>query len=213
MHEGRGLISRGGIDLLGYSMGGGIATVFAATFPEKVLSLNLCAPVGFPSLRRSTSLLSMTLVSQVPTFISMYAIGKYIVGAPYSGQEEFSRNSVVFKDLAKKWDERQKHEKCLQWSLVSTIQNFPMGELGRYHKIIASEALFPILILWGTCDSVVPFQKEEVENSIPMADIRLYKNGGHGCILDDTDWTVKQLCSINQLSPNTRRKWFNRKKK
>ena len=165
--------------LAGCSMGGAIATTFAARFPSKVKSLSLVGPAGFhlpgnPSIYDEALAGSNifhirspadfeTLQSRIfrkspmlPTCIKEYMILKAI------GDREW---------LAKIFDELLDMD-----SIKSGKISLEQAALNHLCK----EINMPVMLFWGRHDSILPWQTAPfVEELFPRARVHIFEEYGH----------------------------------
>jgi pimeloyl-ACP methyl ester carboxylesterase len=136
------------VNVVGYSMGGAIATYFTARHPEKVRRLGLIAPAGFP-----------VNSGAVETWLSVPVLGDWLMAVFGRGilREIMStpeNQGRAVADIVKKYEVQMRFEGYLR-SLLSTIRNFPMGEMEKEYQRVG-KANVPVLAIWGDGDAVVP---------------------------------------------------------
>ncbi len=150
------------VNLLGYSMGGGIATVFASRHPERVRKLALMAPVGFmPEPSGSNALL---LVPVVGDWL-MGMIGERVL---VGGLEETAAAGTTPPYFVDRFREQFRYRGCTR-ALLSSMRNYPMGRLKNEYETVARLGI-PTLLIWGSLDAIVPFAgNENVRAAIPAA--------------------------------------------
>ncbi len=136
------------INLVGYSMGGGIAAVFAGTHPERVKQLVLMSPIGFiPEQEGMNSLLSYPIIGKW----IMTVIGKNTL------IDEFDKH-VANGDAPKEMGDRFKEQfqyAGVEQAFVSTLSNYPMSNMESEYKQLG-KARMPKLMIWGAKDAVCP---------------------------------------------------------
>jgi pimeloyl-ACP methyl ester carboxylesterase len=137
------------VHVVGYSMGGGIAAVFAGRHPERVQKLALIAPVGFmPEYSGGEALL---LIPGVGEWL-MSMVGKTSMIATFQEEVDHRVATPVMLDLFK----RQFRYKGWSSALLSTMRNFPMSGLQEDFEKVGKLDM-PKLLIWGTKDTAVPF--------------------------------------------------------
>lgn len=145
----------GDLTVIGYSMGGIIATAFAANQPERIRDLVLLAPAGmktagFSMLRR---------ISALPV------LGEWLMLAVYPGilrrglQAEANLETTVpgINDL-------QKAE--LDWrgfipAVHSSIKNILTESFQPKHRTL-KDAGVPVMAIWGRTDAVIPIESADL---------------------------------------------------
>jgi len=161
------------IDLLGFSLGGGVATTFAARHSERIKKLILVAPIGM-SLPRY----------RLTHFLSLPGLGGWICAFPIrkkliSNFRKAAKKGYVSNQM-KLLFERQFNYRGTTDALLSTLRHFPMGQLGEEYDTIGSHSI-PTCILWGTNDIVVPYSlHKDVLEHLPGAKFESIEDGGHG---------------------------------
>lgn len=146
-HQGIG----GGITLLGYSMGGSIATVFAAAEPERVGRLILLAPAGVIHAPGRLA----ELARRVPV------LGDWLMLA-LSGAElrRSARTQSGPPDVVADFAERQAIETGRRGYLpavLSSSRNMLAETLEEEHRALAALGV-PVAAIWGQDDTVIPIR-------------------------------------------------------
>ncbi len=164
---------RNPIDLVGFSLGGGIAANFAHKHPDQVRNLLLIAPVGISSPRY---LLNHALA--VP------GLGEWIAAVPMKRQlirsleKDFLAGDV--STTAFSYYKEQFNYLGTSQALLSTLRSFPLGGLEQVYRQLSS-ADFPVLVLWGQNDRVVPFKlMAKLKGLMPQAVYHEIGGAGHG---------------------------------
>ncbi len=163
------------IYLLGYSLGGGIATVFTSRHPEWVKKLILIAPVGFvPEFSGRNKLVLIPVLGDW----LMAVIGKKNL---LSSFQEDANRGLVSNEIVKKYAE-QLHFKRYRHALLSTMRNYPMQNLSREYKILGEKDI-PTLILWGTLDSTVPYSgASKIQELFPKSKLATFEGVEHSIV-------------------------------
>lgn len=136
-------------DLIGLSMGGGLAMHYVDRYPEQVGKVVLFAPVGFNDLPGASWLMRMP------------GLGEWLMRL--SGEKTLLKGVLrqLGDDPAAKerfrqaYDEQLKYKGCTR-ALLSTLRYGPLAhQEGVYHR--AGKQSRRGLLFWGTEDDVVPF--------------------------------------------------------
>ncbi|MFH1985048.1 MAG: alpha/beta hydrolase [Pseudomonadota bacterium] len=164
----------GPVRLVGLSMGGAIATIFAARHPEKVDKLVLVAPAGFPVTLPFTSKL-----------VRLPVLGSYLMKAVGDRSLIKSVRSSLyapekFPEYIEKFQEQLIY-KGYKRAIVSTLRHFDLNNqraafesAGRHPR--------PVLVFWGRQDAIIPFEhSEKVLKAMPRARLVPIDDAGHGC--------------------------------
>src|SRR5690606_11907680 len=132
------------VDLVGYSMGGAIATVFSARHTERVRSLTLIAPAGLGVARNENAelltrpLIGDWIVRLFGTRIFYSAASQEAVSAPNPGAFLSGFN-------------RQLEYRGYGDALLSTMRHYPLtGADAAFAEVGASGK--PVLAIWGEAD-------------------------------------------------------------
>eukprot|EP01102_Stenamoeba_stenopodia_P018621 TRINITY_DN6860_c0_g1_i1.p1 TRINITY_DN6860_c0_g1~~TRINITY_DN6860_c0_g1_i1.p1 ORF type:complete len:331 (+),score=65.04 TRINITY_DN6860_c0_g1_i1:67-1059(+) len=168
-------LSNAKLSVVGLSMGGAIAGIFADAHPEQVENLILVAPAGLP--------FHLPLVAQIATAPYIGDMFTWLV-APLRIRWGFQTSYVQYRDhpaslaVTRETFERQmKYNPNFPWALLSTIRYFPLRGLQSTFERVSKHSR-KTLIIWGTEDNVVPYSncaalqkiiKDAMVLSIPKA--------------------------------------------
>ncbi|MBX3507275.1 MAG: alpha/beta fold hydrolase [Parvibaculum sp.] len=160
------------VDLVGYSMGGGIVTVFAARHPERVRSMTLIAPVGLGKLSNErTEMLMRPLIGD--WIIRLFGTKMF-----YAAAADEAKNIPNPGPLLAAVN-RQLQYRGYGDALLSTMRNYPLETADSYYATVGASSI-PVLAVWGEADEVVPFgQAEKLMELVPQAQLRSYSGMGH----------------------------------
>lgn len=158
--------------IVGYSMGGATATIFAARHPERVRSLTLIAPAGLGvSTNENVELLKRRFVGD--WIVRMF--GLKIFHAEAAEQSKYAPNPARFlADFDRQMDYRGYGD-----ALLSTLRNYPLtGADAAYAE--AGQSRRPVLVIWGEKDETVPFANaSRLMTMMPRAKLYSYAKLGH----------------------------------
>ncbi|WP_099827819.1 alpha/beta hydrolase [Oceaniglobus indicus] len=133
----------GRIDLLiGYSMGGAIATCFAAETPERVGRLVLLAPAG---LFHNAGVMA-DLATRIPL------LGDWIMMVPGG---VLMRRGIRGDDALVRVQRAQTRRRGFLPGVLSSLRHMLAVNLGGEHRAIRAAGI-PTLALWGEDDTVIP---------------------------------------------------------
>jgi len=183
--------------LIGLSMGGYVATRFAANYPERIIKLVLLAPAITP--------VAMPFAARLITY-------------PYIGKFLFNRFGLNMM-LKRLHDERFKNDfqditmfptliddlvERVEWSLLkkphfptmfhSTLCNFPFltGALELVDDLAKHDV--KVMLIWGTKDAVVPYSTHNmVLERHPKAELVTLEGIGHALIFEAYEDVVKNV--------------------
>ena len=153
-------------------MGGAISVIFADRHPEKVSSLSLIAPAGFPIEEPFAIKLAKAPI-----------IGDYIMtvlGDPIIiiGQARAFVKPETFPEYEEKFKVQMKY-KGFNQSLLSTMRYMYMNQLSDVYDRVGKQNK-PVLLIWGNNDQILPFQNnEKVKSAIPHVEFHEIEGAGH----------------------------------
>ena len=162
-------LDRHGIErahLVGHSRGGVVAFLVAAKVPERVASLTLLAPGGCGEAIAADALAAFAAAGTRDEIASALA-------ALYAPARPSRR--VIDEEVAHRRDARVV-------PVLKTIRAAmtPDGRQGLLKLSLLADAPFPITVLWGERDAVLPVaQAGTVRDAIPRATIRILPDRGH----------------------------------
>ena len=175
------------IDLVGYSMGGIIATRFAACWPQRVRSLILLAPAGLPSLRKQKfpGILDVVLsVPGVPELLGASVVEKGCSRERYA-KEWTNVTESRFEEQFFSQRRRMRTEPALSRVVGSSLLHMPWGEMGPDLVSLRKHVSLPVIVVWGSEDGVVPVTgAKEIKSLLPRTLIRILKDLGHAAPIE-----------------------------
>jgi len=180
----------GGISLLGYSMGGSIATVFAAAEPDRVERLILLAPAG---MKHTPGKLA-EFAQKVPV------LGDWLMLA--LGGRQLRQGALAQAgpaDIVAEFADRQALEISFRGYLpavLSSQRNILAEELEADHRDL--EALgVPVAAVWGQDDTVIPISAmgklAEWNRSARQA---VVPGAGHGLAFSHASEVIEALATV-----------------
>lgn len=160
------------VDIVGYSMGGGIVTVFAARHPERVRSMTLIAPVGLGKLSNErTEMLMRPLIGD--WIIRLFGTKMF-----YAAAAEEAKSIPEPGPLLAAVN-RQLQYRGYGDALLSTMRHYPLENAGEFYATVGASSI-PVLAIWGEADEVVPFDHApRLMELVPQAQLRSYPGMGH----------------------------------
>jgi pimeloyl-ACP methyl ester carboxylesterase len=164
---------RAGYDLLGYSMGGGIVTQYAALRRDRIRKLILVAPIGFLANRPNW-------IARWPVIgdLVMFVLGGWSLrrGAVKAGKAEGVDAELI------ELQRRETRFAGYTAAVLSSVRHTVYADLREAHRILLDRDM-PILALFGSADDVIPIenamQLREVNRSAQIVEI---KGAGHGLV-------------------------------
>lgn len=161
------------VHLIGLSMGGLIASAFAARRPERIASLVLIDPSGAKALDASWALrfaripiLSEIVFGQLGERILVNSAAKDLYGPVLVArlQEQF-RSQMRYKGFTR--------------SILSTIRNDMLGAHLDIYRALGKLDL-PTLLFWGRNDRTIPFEQSGLlRQTMPNVELHVIEDCGH----------------------------------
>lgn len=178
---------KGDITVIGYSMGGVIATAFADTHTERVRELILLAPAGIKT--RGFGLLRR--ISLIPV------IGYWLMLAVYPGILRRGINSeaglpVTVEDI----NGMQLAE--MGWrgfipSVHASIKGILTDNFETAHRKLHDLGL-PVMVIWGRQDDVIPIEASELlRNWNPDVETHIIDDAGHAVTYSHTNIILEHI--------------------
>lgn len=175
------------VTLLGYSMGGAIASAFAAHAPERVKQLILLAPAGMGHL----SGLPITLARDVPV------IGDWLFLLLYPLQ--LRRGITAEADLLSTvadigtLQQIETTRRGFFPAVLSSLRGLLRHPLSDAHATIAASGL-PVLAIWGAQDAVIPLQAHDtLAEWNPQARQHVIDDAGHALPYTHTEAVLEAI--------------------
>jgi len=194
------LFSELGVDskviLVGMSIGGCVASIYAAHHPDRVDKLILIGPSG-----TSKPLIAKLISIPVVGYALYSMFGKQHMLNKISSDrfsDNFADSSQVDPQILDMlvtktiWQIDQK-EGYLD-AFHSTLANFPINDCIRYFEEIGKHPEMQVLLIWGKQDTVVPFVNSEIlRTCIPHSILIGIDNAGHAVLLEKPPETNQHI--------------------
>ncbi|WP_288195448.1 alpha/beta hydrolase [uncultured Pleomorphomonas sp.] len=165
------------VNLLGASLGGGIAIAFAGAHPDRIISLNLIAPEGGGEDGE-----------RVNDLLLLPAIGDWIFRVPgpriLQGMMADANNDNPSAQRGMvAWMQEQTRYRGYGDGILNSIRN-TLSNHGLSWQPDALEAIgrsgVPVIAIWGTKDMIVPFaHSRELQSRIPQLQLVPLSGQGH----------------------------------
>ena len=161
------------VHLAGYSMGGAVATIFAARHPERVASLTLIAPAGLGVAPQGGAMALLRAPVIGDWLVRIF--GPRLFGKGAAREAANAPDPAGFVNSFR----QQLAYRGYGEALLSTIRHYPLSGAIQFYEE-AGKAGRPVLVVWGEADSVVPFtHAPKLVNLMPQATLYSYPNIGH----------------------------------
>ncbi|ABS63184.1 alpha/beta hydrolase fold [Parvibaculum lavamentivorans DS-1] len=160
------------IDLVGYSMGGAIATIFTARHTERVRSLTLIAPAGLGvAMDDNVELLKRPLLGD--WIVRLFGTRLFYSAAAQEAKS--APNPGAFLEGFN----RQLEYRGYGDALLSTMRHYPLAASEASFAKVGRSAV-PVLVIWGEADEIVPYEySTRLMELMPEAQLRSYPAAGH----------------------------------
>ncbi|KAJ8652167.1 hypothetical protein O0I10_012225 [Lichtheimia ornata] len=177
-------------NVVGISLGGGIATSFTAFYPEIVNKLVLIAPAGLMDSEKDLPLYGKLLKLSMVRSLSQQSWFKWVAhkGVAHffkTSRTKESRTSPDFNRLATAvFSQFQGHSGFFR-AFLSTVMDYPLDDLhDRYQKIGQQNPNLPVLVIWGDEDKTVPFRHApRLQQYIPQSQLLRFDGAGHDVLI------------------------------
>ena len=160
------------VDLVGSSMGGAIAVIFAARHPENVRKLVLISPAGFP-----VNVPVAGQIGRLPVVgdYLMYAFGNPIMNRLF--KDNFSKSDKL-SAFSEKFRQQTRYV-GFKRALQSTLRNFNLDNQKTAFEAVGKQGR-QVMLIWGREDKIVPFSNNEmVRATIHDVDFHALDVAGH----------------------------------
>lgn len=177
----------GDITLMGYSMGGAIATCFAAAHPDRIRQLVLIAPAGMGVKAGWLT----RVIAGVPV------LGDWLMLAGFSGSHkratERERDLPTSVEGIVDLQQRELQFKGYIPAVLSSLRGILSKSLEAEHKALAKRGV-PVLAVWGRMDDVIaeraPGQLAEWNRHARQ---EVVETAGHGLVYTHTEFVLAAL--------------------
>lgn len=137
------------ITLFGYSLGGGIATAFAAQHPEKVRQLVLLAPAGM--IKNTTRLADF--ITKTPVIGNWLMLALFAHGQRKTAKAE-RRTSGSAKGVSQLMLRELRYKKYIA-SVLASMRGLLSETLQEEHNAVHLAGI-PVLAIWAREDKIIP---------------------------------------------------------
>ena len=160
------------VDLVGSSMGGAIAVIFAARYPEKVRKIVLINPAGFPfNLPLAGHIIRLPVVGDYLT----YAFGNTLIR---KSLRDYFYKLDKLSALSEKYNEQTQYI-GFKRAILSTLRNFSLDDQKTSYEVVGKQKR-QVMLIWGMEDKIFPFgNSEKVREAIPGIDFHGLEATGH----------------------------------
>jgi pimeloyl-ACP methyl ester carboxylesterase len=186
------------LTLVGFSLGGNIAVIFAERHPELVNGLILISPGGFPLPKTSRGFFNLLRLPGVGEYFIRLLGGKM---SDPAGQVSDLYDQALLPGYVERLKGLERYKGTLSASL-STIRHFPIQGLESSYRAAADSGK-PVLCIWGKEDRVVPFATaEKVMAAMPRVELLAIEQAGHASHYEKRDVVNAAILSfLRRIAP------------
>lgn len=185
--------------LVGYDLGGAVATGFAARYPHLCVSMTLIGPLG---IKYKAPLHEGSFQTKYFGEISMAKQKKYI---PNYQEEDFfntdpdaAHRYLIDRQIAMShW--QIKNTPGYLGALLSTYRNFPIRNMDELFAAVGRHGR-KVLVIWGNKDQICPYNKciNAMEESFPSGTVVDILDCGHNCVFEKFEDVVTELLNFHR---------------
>jgi pimeloyl-ACP methyl ester carboxylesterase len=181
-------------NLVGYSMGGATATIFAARHPERVRSLTLIAPAGLGTASSpQVDLLKRRVIGD--WIVRMFGL-KLFHDAAAEDAKAAPNPARFLADF-----DRQMNYPGYGEALLSTLRHYPLAT-SAHDFAVAGATSRPVMVIWGEADKTVPFANaKELMKLMPHAKLYSYEKFGHNIAFSQSALVIHQILQFLAAQP------------
>jgi pimeloyl-ACP methyl ester carboxylesterase len=173
------------VNLIGYSMGGGTVTSFAAEYSNRVEQLLLLAPAGFvPRYQGPIRLLTLPLLGE---WLLTVGGADLLLKELYKAAEEGRIGEEVIRQF-----KSQFYIQGSPHALASTLRHYPMYDLSEDYRKVGESKLKVSAVLADQDDLVPIASAEKIRQLIPDLRLEIVPGAGH-------DFVYTQAETVNPL--------------
>lgn len=161
------------LHLVGFSMGGAIAVIFADRHPGQVRKMGLIAPAGVPRQR-----------SWKEALVRVPLLRDILMRLHYRPSKYSERNRV------------QMQYKGFRRAIRSTIQHGPIHDLQAVYQRLGARRI-PTILFWGRQDEVLPFAMSgRIRQMLPHLEFYAVDDAGHAAHHHQPEWVNPLLTAF-----------------
>jgi len=183
--------------LLGFSMGGSLATIYATRFPEEIKALTLLSPAG---LMEGTDIYWLRNLWCTHGLLQNMIIQKSL---RQETSNSFHNKTGIYKEredfmfaMKRRVFSNNKHQAEATWQ---SILQFPLYDIHNEAEMLANQVNLPVHLVFGDKDRVVEFRhnfgqwKSILDTGRCKPEYSVFPDGGHNLLLEYPDETEEIL--------------------
>ena len=160
------------VNLVGLSMGGAISTIYTAKRPNKVASLSLVDPAGYP-----------VVVPFTGKLVRVPVMGEYLMAiigdkSLLDGVGKALHNKAMEPEMRQMFKDQMRYF-GFKRAILSTLREYDFSDQAwAYEKVGKTD--IPVLLFWGEEDQVIPYDRSgKVRSAIPQTKFVSVPGAGH----------------------------------
>lgn len=160
------------VNLVGLSMGGAISTIYTAKRPDKVASLSLVDPAGYPVVVPFTG--KLVLVPGLGEYLMAVIGDKSLV----NGAGKALYNKSMEPELREMFKKQMRYY-GFKRAILRTLRDFDFSNQAWAFEAVGKTKI-PVLLFWGDQDQVIPYDRSDmVRAAIPQTKFVSVPGAGH----------------------------------
>lgn len=194
-----GLVNNSKFSIIGFDMGGVVATGFAAKFPTLCESLVLLSPLGIDFVKvKYEGKLQQSYVGEYYMWMSKYDLVAAQEKEFHDISSEAAHRVAIDKQTAMvKW--QIDHTPGYLGALLSTYRKFPMRGIEELYSAVGHHSR-SVMIIWGEKDKICEYREcvKQMEKCFPYSCIVDIKDCGHNTIAERFDEVTTELLCFHR---------------
>jgi pimeloyl-ACP methyl ester carboxylesterase len=173
------------VNIIGASLGGAIATAFAAQSPARVRSVALMAPAGGGRVPVVSEALLWPVIGDVVFHFFGSGNMRDMMAKAYANSPE--------RENMRKWMEAQTRYRGYAAGVLNTLRHFDAAWQPEDYAALGRSGI-PVMAVWGTADTVNPFSQSQVlARQVPQMKVVPLEGKGHAITFGETDAVLAAL--------------------
>jgi pimeloyl-ACP methyl ester carboxylesterase len=194
-----GVVTNSKVSIIGFDLGGAVATGFAAKYPNLCASLTLINPIGVKYRpMKNEKMLSRKYVGEYMILNSKNALVAAQEKEFFDVAGDSPHRPLVDRQTAMvQW--QLDHTPGFLGAMLSAIRLFPLRGMEELYTAVGRHPR-PVMIIWGTEDEVCPYAPcvRKMEGSFPKGCIVDIKECGHNSVFEKFDEVVTELLCFHK---------------
>ena len=194
-----GVVQNSKVSVIGWDLGGAVATGFAAKYPNLCASLTLINPIGVKyKPLKNEKMLHRKYVGEYMILNGKNNLLAAQEAEYFDTKPTTSHRTLIDKQISMvNW--QIDHTPGYLGALLSAVRLFPIRGMEELYTAVGRHPR-PVMIMWGTNDIVCPYAPcvRKMESSFPNGTIVDIAECGHNCIYEKFDETVTEILCFHK---------------